>query len=64
MDKSGPETPVAVVRNDYANSVSATNGVLTSLRTMNQTLSLKTTPGYDDVTGVGTPTGSFIDALK
>jgi hypothetical protein len=30
---------------------------------MNQTLSLKTTAGYDDVTGVGTPTGTFIYAL-
>jgi len=63
-DVTNPSSTVAVVRNDYANSVGATNGVLTSLRTMNQTLSLKTTPGYDDVTGVGTPTGSFIDALK
>jgi hypothetical protein len=54
----------SLVRNDYSNSVDATSGILTSLRTMNQTLSLKTTPGYDDVTGVGTPTGTFIDALR
>jgi hypothetical protein len=27
---------------------------------MNQTLSLKTTPGYDDVTGVGTPTAAYL----
>ena len=63
-DVTSPSSTVAVVRNDYRNSVDATNGILTSLRTMNQTLSLKTTPGYDDVTGVGTPTGTFIDALK
>jgi len=63
-DIVNPLSTVAVVRNDYRNSVDASNGILTSLRTMNQTLSLKTTPGYDDVTGVGTPTGTFIDALK
>src|SRR6266852_1106508 len=61
-DVTNPSSTVAVVRNDYANSVSG--AILTSLRTMNQTLSLKTTPGYDDVTGVGTPTATFIDALK
>ena len=52
------------MRVDYVNSVDTSAGLLTSLRTMNQTLSLKTTSGYDDVTGVGTPTGTFIDALK
>ena len=31
---------------------------------MNQTLSLHTTPGYDDVTGLGTPASSFITTLK
>jgi len=30
----------------------------------NQTFSLQTTPGYDDVTGLGTPTGAFLNALK
>jgi len=63
-DIVNPSSTVAVVRNDYRNSVDASNGILTSLRAMNQTLSLKTTLGYDDVTGVGTPTGTFIDALK
>jgi hypothetical protein len=63
-DIVNPSSTVAVVRNDYRNSVDATNGVLTSLRTMNQTLGLKTTTGYDDVTGVGTPTGTFISALS
>jgi hypothetical protein len=27
---------------------------------MNQTLSLQTTPGYDDVTGLGTPGPGFL----
>ena len=34
------------------------------LRTFDQTGTLHTTPGYDDVTGVGTPNGQqFLDAL-
>ena len=28
------------------------------------TLSLQTTPGYDDVTGLGTPASGFINALR
>jgi hypothetical protein len=32
---------------------------------MNQTGTIRTRPGYDDVTGVGTPNGSaFLDALS
>jgi subtilase family serine protease len=63
-DVTSPSSTVAVVRADYANSVDASAGILYSLRTMNQTLSLKTTPGYDDVTGLGTPTAGFIGALS
>ncbi len=59
-----PGSTVAVVRNDFNNSVDASAGITTSLRTMNQTLSLKTTPGYDDVTGIGTPHSGFIAALS
>ena len=37
---------------------------VTSLRTFDQTESLATTPGYDDVTGVGSPNGQrFLAAL-
>ncbi len=59
-----PGTTVAAVRADYANGVDSTNGLVYSLRTMNQTLSLKTTSGYDDVTGLGTPDSNFINLLK
>jgi hypothetical protein len=31
---------------------------------MNQTESLKTAPGWDDVTGIGTPASGFIGALS
>ena len=39
------------------------DGFVDSLRTFNQTLSLQTAPGYDDVTGLGTPDSNFINLL-
>ena len=63
-DTVAPDQPIAVVRNDYVNSVDATDGIKTTLRTFDQTESLHTTPGYDDVTGVGSPNGQrFLAAL-
>jgi subtilase family serine protease len=62
-DVTSPSSTVAVVRTNYANSVDASAGLVYVLRTMNQTLSLQTTPGYDDVTGLGSPTSSFLAAV-
>ena len=46
------------------NGINAKLGISFSLRTMNQTGTLHTTPGYDDVTGFGTPNGwAFIKAM-
>ena len=59
-----PESTVAAVRVNYNNGEDATSGTSVRLRTMNQTLSLRTTPGWDDVTGIGTPTSSFVGALS
>ncbi|MEV5720933.1 S53 family peptidase [Amycolatopsis mediterranei] len=48
----------AVARVDYANSVDASAGLLHSVRTLDyQGLTIHTTPGYDDVTGLGVPNG-------
>jgi subtilase family serine protease len=58
-----PATTVAVVRVDYNNSVDASGGLTTSLRTANQTGTLHTIPGYDDVTGLGTPIGATLIQL-
>jgi subtilase family serine protease len=44
-----------VVRVNYANGFDASDGTATVLRTFNQTGSIYTRPGYDDVTGVGSP---------
>jgi subtilase family serine protease len=50
-----PASTLAVVRNDFNNGVDAADGVTTSLRTMNFTGTLDAAPGYDDVSGLGTP---------
>ena len=63
-DVVSPSSPVAVVRTNFNNNVDASDGLNYRLRTMNQTLSLQTTPGYDDVTGLGTPTSDFFNAMK
>ncbi|WP_222849492.1 S53 family peptidase [Trebonia kvetii] len=63
-DVVSPSATIAVVRSNYKNSVDATGGLSYVLRTANQTLSLQTTPGYDDVTGLGTPTSSFLSMIS
>src|SRR5262249_51369153 len=62
-DIVSPVSTVAVVRTNFNNNVDASAGLSYRLRTMNQTLSLQTTSGYDDVTGLGTPTNAFLAAL-
>ncbi len=59
-DVTSPASTVAVVRTNYTNGLDASGGLTYLLRTMNQTLSLQTTAGYDDVTGLGTPTAAVI----
>ncbi|MFE0028449.1 protease pro-enzyme activation domain-containing protein [Amycolatopsis sp. NPDC059021] len=48
----------AVARVDFANSVDASGGLLHSARTFDYpNLTIHTTKGYDDVTGLGSPNG-------
>lgn len=54
----GRDVTDAVVRVDYRNGVDDSAGTTTSLRTLNQTGTIYTRPGYDDVTGVGSPNGT------
>ncbi|MEO6997129.1 MAG: S53 family peptidase [Terracoccus sp.] len=65
-DVDHPQTVTdAVVRVDFANGVNEQAGLVTSLRTINQTASIHVGPGYDDVTGVGSPNGaSFFAAMS
>jgi subtilase family serine protease len=53
----GTAVTTGVVRVDYKNAFDASAGLTTSLRTENQTGTIWTRKGYDDVTGVGTPNG-------
>ncbi|HEY3751265.1 MAG TPA: S53 family peptidase [Pseudonocardiaceae bacterium] len=54
-----------VVRVDFANSVDASGGLITSVRTFNDPDQvIHTTRGYDDVTGVGSPNGLLFLALS
>ncbi len=62
-----PRPHTAVVRVDYANLVDDSDGLLTSLRTVDATTGtiLRTRSGYDDITGIGSPNGlAFLFALR
>jgi subtilase family serine protease len=62
-----PAAPTAVARNDYANTVDASGGYVLSLRTLDYDapLTIHVRPGYDDVTGIGSPNGAaFLTALS
>jgi subtilase family serine protease len=59
-DVVSPASTVAAVRTNYVNSIDVSGGLSYVLRTANQTLSLHTTPGYDDVTGLGSPTAAIL----
>ena len=63
-DVTSPGSKLAELRVNYNNDVDASQGRNFSLRTMNQTGTLHTKVGYDDVTGLGTPNGmTFVDDL-
>ncbi|WP_371652385.1 MULTISPECIES: protease pro-enzyme activation domain-containing protein [unclassified Streptomyces] len=51
---------LAVARVDFVNSVDATGGLATSVRTLGKDSSLHAVRGYDDVTGVGTPSRGYV----
>ena len=57
-DIIAPASPLAEVRTDYVNFTDAGQGTFFRLRTIDvQTSTLRCTQGYDDETGVGTPSG-------
>ncbi|MFC4498855.1 MULTISPECIES: S53 family peptidase [Streptomyces] len=55
---------LAVARVDFANSYDASDGLLTSVRSLGKDSSLSAVKGYDDVTGVGTPTSGYIESYR
>lgn len=62
-DVVDPASPVAAIRSDYANGENPADGMLFTVRTMNDTNTLDVTPGFDDVTGRGTPNDAFLSAV-
>jgi subtilase family serine protease len=63
-DIAAPKSPVAVVRTDYVNATNSSGGTQTELRTAGDTGTLTSAAGYDDSTGLGSPTGlSFLAGL-
>jgi subtilase family serine protease len=56
--------PAGDVRVDYKNGVDASGGLRTSIRVFGVTLSLKSVRGYDDATGLGTPTAALLATLS
>jgi subtilase family serine protease len=63
-DVQGAPADAGAVRPDYANSVDPSGGVLYSVRTFDQDATLTTTPGWDDVTGIGSPNTGYLTGLK
>ena len=60
-----PPSTMASIRVLFNNSLNPRQGLDFALRTYNQTGTLDTTPGYDDVTGLGSPNGqAFLDAMS
>jgi subtilase family serine protease len=59
-----PQGDAGNVRSDFANGINASNGYLYSIRTFDQDSSLVTGPGWDDVTGLGSPTARSIAAMS
>ncbi|MFD5079358.1 protease pro-enzyme activation domain-containing protein [Streptomyces sp. NPDC058371] len=55
---------LAVARIDFANGIDATDGLLTSVRSLGKDSSLKAVKGYDDVTGVGSPAAGYISSYR
>ncbi|MCW2758163.1 MAG: physarolisin [Nocardioidaceae bacterium] len=59
-DVKGAPKDAGVVRVDYANGLDASGGLLYSVRTFSQDSSLPVAKGYDNVTGVGSPTSAWL----
>jgi subtilase family serine protease len=64
----GPNVPVAVARNDYTDPSTATGPIIHSLRTTGMdgggAALLSATKGYDDVTGLGSPSLGFLRIFR
>jgi subtilase family serine protease len=55
-----PQGDAGNIRSDFKNGLNTAGGIRYTVRTFNQDSSLTTGPGWDDVTGVGSPTAAYI----
>ena len=60
----GPQTTLADVRVDYVNGFDASGGTSVSLRALGSDSSLVATRGYDEVTGLGSPTAAYLYSFR
>jgi subtilase family serine protease len=63
-DIKGTPPDAGNVRVDFVNGVDATDGLVYSVRTFNQDSSLQIGPGWDDVTGVGSPNAKWLTSVS
>jgi subtilase family serine protease len=56
-DVKPPRVKIAMVRNDYTNTINKAGGITTSLRSVGPAGTLRTRRGYDNLTGLGSPKG-------
>jgi subtilase family serine protease len=61
-DVTGTPPDAGNVRADYVNGVDAADGIVYSVRTFDQDSSLTVGPGWDDVTGLGSPNTGWLTA--
>ena len=62
-DVTGPGPDPGNVRVDFANGLDASGGLLYSVRTFDQDTSLDVNPGWDAVTGLGSPNTGWLTAV-
>ncbi|TDU83731.1 subtilase family protein [Kribbella voronezhensis] len=60
----GPNELLNVVRNDYSNITDPTSPIKTRLYTFGLNGPIKAVTGYDDVTGVGTPSSTYAQSYQ
>ncbi|WP_030869889.1 S53 family peptidase [Streptomyces sp. NRRL F-2747] len=60
----GKDRDLAVARVDFANTVDAADGLVTSVRSLGKDSSLAAVRGYDVVTGVGSPGPGYVSSYR
>ncbi len=56
-DVKPPRVKIAMVRNDYTNTINKAGGITVSLRSVGPAGTLRTRRGFDNLTGLGSPRG-------